>query len=63
MNREQLFDRFYFDDNAGFDQEIDTQTVAKVKPIVIERDGRLPGNLKTAPFEFSREHHYVHGLQ
>jgi len=36
MNRKQLFDGLDLYDNAGFDKQIGTQTVADLKPVIIE---------------------------
>ena len=51
---EQAFRPFDFDHDAGFDQEVDAQTITEVKTVVVERYRFLPNpkcfsNLPFAP--------------
>ena len=63
MNRKQFFDGFDLNHDLGFHKQVDTQAVAEVKPIIIERDRFLSSGVKTPPLQFAREYDLVNGFQ
>ena len=63
MYRRSPFDRFQFDDHLVLNYQISPEPLIKFHAVPFNGHGNLPPDIQSAPFEFAREHGFIHRFE